>query len=51
MQAGDVGNGWSLVRLAESLEMQGKAEAAAEARERFTAAWGSADVTISASRM
>jgi tetratricopeptide (TPR) repeat protein len=38
-------NGWSLDGLARSLEKQGRAQEAAEARARFTKAWARADVT------
>jgi tetratricopeptide (TPR) repeat protein len=43
-------NGWALFGLAASLEAQGKAAEAAEARARFDAAWQGADVTLTASR-
>lgn len=44
------GNGWSLYGLAASLEAQGKAAEAAEAWERFEAAWEHADTELTASR-
>jgi len=43
-------NGWSLFGLAESLRAQGKLAEAAEAQQRFEAAWQRADVTLTASR-
>lgn len=43
-------NGWSLFGLMESLEAQGKTDAAAAIRERFERAWGRADVQLRASR-
>ncbi|HVR28467.1 MAG TPA: hypothetical protein VMS86_02940, partial [Thermoanaerobaculia bacterium] len=43
-------NGWSLTGLAKSLEAQGKAKEAAEARDRLAKAWERADVTIESSR-
>ena len=45
------GNGWSLYGLARSLEAQQKTREAAEAEQRFTAAWRNADITLSASRL
>jgi tetratricopeptide (TPR) repeat protein len=44
-------NGWSLFGLARSLDVQGKAEEAAEARARFERAWRWADVELTGSRM
>lgn len=44
-------NGWSMFGLVESLEMQGKAEEAGAARERFNQAWSLADVSLTASRL
>lgn len=43
-------NGWSLFGLRQSLDMQGKTEAAAEVEQRFRRAWAGADVTLTASR-
>jgi len=44
-------NGWSLFGLARSLEMQGRAAEAAEARRRFERAWQRADITLTSSRI
>jgi tetratricopeptide (TPR) repeat protein len=44
-------NGWSLLGLAQSLEAQGKRAEAQELRERFRAAWSTADLTIAASSL
>ena len=44
-------NGWALIGLAQALEAQGDAAAAAEAMARFEAAWAHADVEIDASRI
>ena len=44
-------NGWALIGLAQALEAQGDADAAAEAMARFEAAWAHADVEIDASRI
>ena len=46
----NVGNGWSLFGLAQSLRAQGKATEAARVDESFTKAWTQADVTLAASR-
>jgi tetratricopeptide (TPR) repeat protein len=43
-------NGWSLFGLRQSLELQGKSAAAAEAATQFAAAWQHADVELTASR-
>jgi predicted Zn-dependent protease len=43
-------NGWSLFGLVQALEQQGKTNEAAAARERYEAAWRSADVRLTASR-
>ena len=43
-------NGRSLFGLAESLRAQGKAAEAAEAQQRFEAAWQHADVSLTSSR-
>lgn len=43
-------NGWSLFGLAQALEGQGKGEAAAELRGRFTRAWAPTEVMPTASR-
>jgi tetratricopeptide (TPR) repeat protein len=43
-------NGWSLFGLAQALEAQGRADEAAEVRERFRAVWSEADLTLAASR-
>ena len=43
-------NGWSLYGLAKSLEAQGKAKDAAEARNRLAKAWDQGDFELSASR-
>ncbi len=43
-------NGWALFGLAKSVEVEGKASEAADARERFASAWAHADIEISASR-
>ncbi len=45
------GNGWSLFGLAQSLQAQGKREAAAAAERDFAKAWANADVELTASRM
>ncbi len=42
-------NGWSLFGLAQSLEAQGKREAAARVRARFNRAWRRADVPLASS--
>jgi tetratricopeptide (TPR) repeat protein len=42
-------NGWSLHGLADSLEAQGDAAGAAEARAKFDKAWAQADVQIGSS--
>ncbi|MBE2292321.1 MAG: hypothetical protein IAF01_07315, partial [Xanthomonadaceae bacterium] len=44
-------NGWSLFGLAQSLEAQGRAAEAAEARRGFAAAWRNADVELTTSRL
>lgn len=44
------GNGWSLFGLAQSLEVSGREEEAAEARARFERAWPRADLWITSSR-
>ncbi len=43
-------NGWSLWGLSQSLEAQGKLDAAREVRAAFTEAWKHADVRLEASR-
>ena len=43
-------NGWSLFGLHKALAAQGRGEEAAAVQQRFTRAWGSADVTLTASR-
>jgi tetratricopeptide (TPR) repeat protein len=43
-------NGWSLYGLAASLRAQGREPEAAEAEERFRAAWATADVELTTSR-
>jgi predicted Zn-dependent protease len=43
-------NGWALLGLAQSLEMQGKLAEANDVRRRFEAAWRGADVELVASR-
>ncbi len=43
-------NGWALFGLRQALAAQGKTEQAAQAEERFKAAWSRADVTLTASR-
>jgi tetratricopeptide (TPR) repeat protein len=43
-------NGWSLFGLAQSLEVQGRRAAAAEARQRFAEAWRVGDVKLVGSR-
>jgi len=45
------GNGWSLLGLAQSLQAQGKTEAAADAEQEFQHVWADADVVITASRL
>jgi tetratricopeptide (TPR) repeat protein len=42
-------NGWSLFGLLQCLRAEGKAEAAAEAEQRFREAWKHAEVTLTAS--
>ncbi len=44
-------NGWSLRGLAQSLEAQGKADAAKQVQERFEQAWKYADVKLTTSRL
>jgi tetratricopeptide (TPR) repeat protein len=44
-------NGWSLSGLQASLEAQGRAREAAEARSQFDAAWRRADVQLTAGRV
>jgi hypothetical protein len=44
-------NGWSLFGLARSLEIQGRAAEAAEARRRFERAWQRADIILTSSRI
>ena len=44
-------NGWSLFGLARSLELQGRAADAADARAKFEQAWARADVHITSSRI
>jgi tetratricopeptide (TPR) repeat protein len=44
-------NGWSMFGLVQSLEAQGKAAEAGEARGMFEHAWGLADVTLTGSRL
>jgi tetratricopeptide (TPR) repeat protein len=44
-------NGWSLYGLARSLEIQGRAQEAAEVRRRFERAWQRADITLTSSRI
>jgi len=43
-------NGWALYGLKESLQAQGKRDAAAAVEERFRKAWARADVRLTASR-
>ncbi len=43
-------NGWALFGLMQSLRAQGKEEQAAVIERRFNAAWGRADVRLTASR-
>ncbi|GJL78922.1 MAG: hypothetical protein NPINA01_19110 [Nitrospinaceae bacterium] len=43
-------NGWSLLGLSQSLEKQGKKDAAREAEKRFKKAWAGADIVILSSR-
>ena len=43
-------NGWSLFGLAQALRAQGKKNEAAAAEARFSRAWASTDVTLTASR-
>lgn len=43
-------NGWALFGLAQSLRAQEKTQEAAAVESRFNAAWGHADVTLTASR-
>jgi tetratricopeptide (TPR) repeat protein len=43
-------NGWALAGLADSLALQGRASAAADARRRLARAWASADIAVSGSR-
>jgi tetratricopeptide (TPR) repeat protein len=43
-------NGWSLFGLSQSLEAQGRDEAAEDARARFEKAWADANVELAASR-
>ncbi len=45
------GNGWALFGLTQSLESQGKADAATVARARFQKAWSRADVQLTGSRL
>ena len=44
------GNGWSLLGLAQSLQVQGKKQEAKAVKQTFTKAWQFADVQLSASR-
>ena len=44
-------NGWSLFGLARSLDLQGRAAEAEEARRRFARAWTRADITLASSRI
>ncbi len=44
-------NGWALYGLQQSLQMQGKTEAAAEAMTRFQEAWAKSDIELTRSRM
>jgi tetratricopeptide (TPR) repeat protein len=44
-------NGWAYFGLAQSLRAQGREAEAAEAQQRFQAAWQQADVTISSTRI
>jgi tetratricopeptide (TPR) repeat protein len=44
-------NGWSMFGLIQSLEAQGKAAEAAEARKMFEHVWERADVTLTGSRL
>lgn len=44
-------NGWALIGLARSLEMQGKSTAAQQTRVQFDKAWGKADIKIEAARL
>ena len=44
-------NGWSLRGLDQSLQVQGKAEAAKQVQQRFKEAWKYADVTLTASQL
>jgi tetratricopeptide (TPR) repeat protein len=44
-------NGWSLIGLANSLDLQGREEEAAAARRAFDAAWRDADTAIDGSRL
>jgi tetratricopeptide (TPR) repeat protein len=43
-------NGWGLAGLIESLQAQGKAEEAAEAKQQFAKLWAKADVELSGAR-
>jgi len=43
-------NGWALFGLMQSLQAQGKTEAAASVKERFDRAWKQSDVSLTASR-
>ncbi len=44
-------NGWSLAGLAQSLEAQGKTEAAQAVQQRFQAAWKNADLLITVAQL
>jgi tetratricopeptide (TPR) repeat protein len=44
-------NGWSLFGLWKSLDAQGRAADAQEARRRFETAWARADITLTSSRI
>lgn len=44
-------NGWSLIGLVEALEAQGRSDEADAVREQFEAAWSSADIELTSSRI